>query len=67
MKIGLIKLIPKVASPTSFGQWRPISLMGGLYKIFTKVIVNRLQKVLPSIVHQMQYDLLQAGTSFITF
>ena len=41
-KIGLIKLIPKVASPTSFGQWRPISLMGGLYKIFTKVIANRL-------------------------
>ena len=57
-KIGLIKLIPKVASPTSFGQWRPISLMGGLYKIFTKVIANRLQKVLPSIIHPMQYGFI---------
>jgi hypothetical protein len=57
-KIGLIKLIPKVASPTSFGQWRPISLMGGLYKIFTKVLANRLQKVLPSIIHPMQYGFI---------
>ena len=45
-KVGLIKLIPKVASPESFDQWRPISLMGGLYKIFTKVLANRLQKYL---------------------
>jgi hypothetical protein len=57
-KIGLIKLIPKVASPTSFGQWRPISLMGGLYKIFTKLLANRLQKVLPSIIHPMQYGFI---------
>ena len=28
-KVGLIKLVPKVASPESFHQWRPISLMGG--------------------------------------
>ena len=27
-KVGLIKLVPKVASPESFHQWRPISLMG---------------------------------------
>ena len=30
-KVGLIKLVPKVASPESFHQWRLISLMGGLY------------------------------------
>ena len=35
-KIGLVKLIPKVASPMSFAQWRPISLMGGMYKILPK-------------------------------
>jgi hypothetical protein len=57
-KIGLIKIISKVVSPTSFGQWRPISLMGGLYKIFTEVIANQLHKVLPSIVHPMHYGLI---------
>ena len=50
-KVGLIKLVPKVASPESFHQWRPISLMGGLYKIFTKVLANRLQKYLPKLIH----------------
>ena len=28
-KVDLIKLVPKVTSPESFHQWRPISLMGG--------------------------------------
>ena len=35
-KVDLVKLIPKAASPISFAQWRPISLMGGMYKIFVK-------------------------------
>ena len=39
-KIGLIMLISKVASLVSFGQWILISLIGGLYNIFAKVIVN---------------------------
>ena len=57
-KIGLIKLLPKVPSPSSFAQWRPISLMGGMYKIFAKVMANRLHKVLPSIIHNSQYGFL---------
>ena len=57
-KTGRVKLIPKVASPMSFAQWRLISLMGGLYKIFAKVIANRLQKVLPFVVHPMQYGFI---------
>ena len=46
-KVGLIKLIPKVPSPESFNHWRPISSMGGLYKVFTKTLANRLKKYLP--------------------
>ena len=56
--IGLIKLLPKLPSPTSFRQWKPISLMGGLYKVFRKVIAGRLQKVLPKIVHKSQYGFI---------
>ena len=58
-KIGLIKLLPKVPSPSSFSQWRPISLMGGIYKIFAKVIANRLQRYLPKIVHKSQYGFIK--------
>ena len=42
----------------SFAQWRPISLMSELYKIFAKVIANRLQKVLSSMVHPTQYGFI---------
>ena len=58
-KIGLVKLIPKVASPMSFAQWRPILLMGGMYRIFAKVIANRLQKALSFVVHPMQYGFIE--------
>ena len=54
-KFGLVTLIPKFASPMTFAQWRPISLMGGMYKIIAKVIANSLQKVLSYVVHSMQY------------
>ena len=54
-KVGLIKLVPTVASPESFHQWKPISLMEGLYNIFTKVLTNRLQKYLPKLIHPAQW------------
>ena len=37
-KVSLIKLTPKVFV-VSFAQWRPISLMGGMYKIFYQKFV----------------------------
>ena len=57
-KVGLIKLIPKVPSPESFHQWRPISLMGGLYKVFAKILSNRLKKFLPQLIHPSQYGFI---------
>ena len=35
-KIGLIKLLPNVSSPSSFSQWRPISLMGECTRFLQK-------------------------------
>ena len=32
--------------------------MGGMYKIFAKVMTNRLHKVLPSIIHNARYGFL---------
>jgi hypothetical protein len=49
-----ITLIPKVARPSSLGEFRPISLLGCLYKIIAKVLAARLAKVMNSAVATTQ-------------
>lgn len=50
----LITLIPKVASPTEVKHFRPISLYSTVYKLVSKVIVNRMRGVLDGVVDQSQ-------------
>ncbi|XP_039053962.1 uncharacterized protein LOC120196158 [Hibiscus syriacus] len=54
----LLVLLPKVDNPETITQFRPISLCLVLYKIITKVIVNRIKPILPELVSKCQ-------TSFI--
>ncbi|GKU94307.1 hypothetical protein SLEP1_g7822 [Rubroshorea leprosula] len=51
---SFIVLILKKDSPQSLGDFRPISLVGCLYKIISKVLANRLRKVMLSIISQNQ-------------
>ena len=50
----IISLIPKVPIPSSIGDFRPISCCNTVYKCISKLISNRLQKVLPNIVNHAQ-------------
>ena len=45
-----IALIPKVDNPHRLNDFRPISLVGSLYKILAKVLANRLRSVIGLVI-----------------
>ena len=49
---SFIALIPKVADPQNLNEFRPISLIGCMYKIVAKLLAKRLKKVMPTIIDE---------------
>jgi len=49
-----IALIPKVDSPQRLNDFRPISLVGSMYKILVKVLACRLRSLIGSVVSDTQ-------------
>ncbi|GAU32659.1 hypothetical protein TSUD_218360 [Trifolium subterraneum] len=49
-----IALIPKVDSPQILHDFRPISLMGSMYKILAEVLANWLRLVVGSVISESQ-------------
>ncbi|RVW48600.1 putative ribonuclease H protein [Vitis vinifera] len=43
-------LLPKKGGAEELGDFRPISLLGGLYKLLAKVLANRIKKVIGKVV-----------------
>jgi hypothetical protein len=56
-----VALIPKIKSPFGLDEFRPISLLGCLYKLIVKVLAARLASVMSSIVAQTHRLFLRVG------
>nr|GEY68609.1 RNA-directed DNA polymerase, eukaryota [Tanacetum cinerariifolium] len=52
---SFIALIPKVTDAKFVTDFRPISLIGSVYKVVTKILVNRLSLVISDLVSDTQY------------
>ena len=49
-----LALVPKKVNAISMRDFRPISLVGGIYKILSKVLANRLKWVISGIIFETQ-------------
>ena len=47
-------LIPKVKSPQKITEFKPISLCNVVYKLISKVLANRLKRVLDAVIDESQ-------------
>ena len=50
----ILVLVPKKRGADDLRDFRPISLVGGLYKLLAKVLANRLKKVVGKVVSSSQ-------------
>jgi len=49
-----VTLLPKVPNPSSIREYRPIACCIVLYKLIAKVLANRIQKVIASVISETQ-------------
>jgi len=51
---SFLTLIPKIENPQSLEEYRPISLVSCVYKFLTKLLANRIKKVIGKVVDGTQ-------------
>lgn len=49
-----ITLAPKIKDPSSIGDYRPISLIGCMYKIISEILAIRLKYVIGGLIGEVQ-------------
>ncbi|XP_016207070.1 uncharacterized protein LOC107647514 [Arachis ipaensis] len=54
-----VTLVPKVEGAKEVKDFRPISIVGCLYKVISKVLVRRMRSVMPGLVGQTQTAFVQ--------
>ena len=57
--VALVALIPKIPSPEGFKDYRPISMVGCIYKIVAKILAGRLKKVMGYLVGPNQSSFIE--------
>jgi retron-type reverse transcriptase len=62
INFSFITLVPKVHNPTSTNDFRPISLLNCVLKIITKLLADRLQTKIISLIHKNQYGFIKTRT-----
>ena len=55
-----IALIPKIPGPEKVADFRPILLVSMSLKVITKILANRLQKVIIPLLHRNQYGFIKS-------
>lgn len=60
-----LALFPKCDNPQRLGDYRPISLLGCLYKILAKILAARLRRVLSYIIAPNQFAFYLIGILWI--
>ena len=58
LNASFLTLIPKKCNAVSIKDFRPISLVGSVYKLLSKVLANRLRAVLDNLISKSQNSLL---------
>jgi hypothetical protein len=61
---GLITLIPKVGDRAKLNNWRPITLLGSMYKVLAKILAGRVKVALTHIIRPNQMGFVE-GRSII--
>lgn len=55
----VVNLIPKCANPTMVKDYRPIACCTTFYKLITKILTNRMKKVIGSIIGPSQSSFIE--------
>ena len=54
MNASFLSLIPNKNNALNIKDFRPISLVGNVYKLLSKVLANRLRRVLDKLISKSQ-------------
>ena len=57
-----ITLVPKCSHPVTPSDFRPISLLNSTLKLITKLMADKLQGIIISLIHKNQYGFIKSRT-----